>query len=258
MSTTPPRKGANRIADIPPDILEALSLGQISSATLTEGLAVDHYRLLCTVFSDVAPATQQKAIALQELGILRRMSSMGALLHEDMGSEALAVCITHPSDTVRGWACFIIGAHPSLPLAERLHAIQVLADDEHFGVREWAWMAIRPYLVAELAQAITLLTLWTQSPSERIRRFACEALRPRGVWCAHITAFKQDPQHALPILHALRADPSVYVQDSVANWLNDAGKDQPEWVHNLCTQWLAESPTTATQRICQRARRNLK
>lgn len=258
MSTTPTRKGANRIADIPPDILEALSLGQIPSATLTEGLALDHFRLLCTVFPALSPETQHKAQAFTELGILRRMAAMGNLLHEDVGATAFATCVQHPSDTVRGWACFMIGAQASLPLAERLIAIQPLADDEHFGVREWSWMAVRPYLVSELDSAIALLTAWTQSPSERVRRFACEALRPRGVWCAHIAAFKKEPQLALPILEALRADPSVYVQDSVANWLNDAGKDQPEWVQTLCTRWLAESPTDATQRICQRARRNLK
>ena len=257
MSTTPPRKGANRIADIPPDTLDALSLGKIPSATLTEGLAVDQYRLLCTVFPLLSPDILLKAHAFTELGILRRMVAMGTLLQVEVGNEALTTCIPHPSDTVRGWACFMIGAQASLPLVERLTAIRPLADDEHFGVREWAWMAVRPYLVNELDSAIALLTAWTQSPSERVRRFACEALRPRGVWCAHIAALKKEPQLALPILDALRADPSVYVQDSVANWLNDAGKDQPDWVQALCTRWLAESPTGATHRICQRALRNL-
>lgn len=258
MSTTPPRKGANRVADIPPDILEALSLGKISSATLTEGLAVDQYRLLCTVFPSLPPDVLHKAHAFTELGILRRMVAMGTLLQTEVGNDALTTCLAHLSDTVRGWACFMIGAQVPLPLDERLAAIRPLADDEHFGVREWSWMAVRPYLVNELDSAITLLTAWTASPSEWVRRFACEALRPRGVWCAHIAAFKKEPQLALPILEALRADPSVYVQDSVANWLNDAGKNQPNWVQALCTRWLAESPTDATQRICQRAQRNLK
>lgn len=258
MSTSSPRKGYTRSADIPPEIQQALSQGVMQSATLTEGLAVDQRQLLTQVFPELSAQGVTAAEAACQLGILKRMNAMGQLLLSEFGSEGLVRCQNHHSDTVRGWACFMIGAQSGLSLQERLIAIQPLADDEHFGVREWSWMAVRPHLVQDLAASIKDLTTWTASPSENIRRFASEALRPRGVWCAHITEFKQQPALALPILSPLCADPALYVQDSVANWLNDTAKDKPAWVTHLCEQWLQDSPVDATRRICQRAMRSLK
>lgn len=253
-----PRKGASRIADIPADVLAALSNGSMQSATLTEGLALDQSVLVRAVFPELSPKTWHAVDAACQLGILKRMAAMGAALLAELGETGIAQCKLHPADTVRGWACFMIGAQPQWSLQERLAAIEPLADDEHFGVREWAWMAVRPHLVQDLDFAIAQLSAWTVKPSERLRRFACEVLRPRGVWCAHIPALKREPQQLLPILHPLRADASVYVQDSVANWLNDAAKDQSGWVQALCAQWLADDASAATRRICQRARRSLK
>ncbi|WP_299998458.1 DNA alkylation repair protein [uncultured Cedecea sp.] len=258
MSQTLPRKGFSRTADIPSDILQALSQGTIPSATLTEGLALNQAQLLQAVFPALSKSTLAAANAACQLGILKRMQTISALLLKETGTEGINRCQTHGSDTVRGWACFMIGAQTGLALQTRLALIQPLADDEHFGVREWAWMAVRPHLVSNLTITVTCLSEWTRSPSERVRRFASESIRPRGVWCSHIAEFKQHPEQALPILSPLRADPSVYVQDSVANWLNDAAKDQPVWVSQLCEQWLLDSPTDATRRICQRALRNVK
>lgn len=258
MNSPVPRKGATRTADIAPDLFDALSRGELQTATLTEGLALDQALLLRTVFPGLSAPALKAAEAASQLGILKRMAGIGSVLLEELGPGGIDRCLTHGSDTVRGWACFMIGAQPALSLPARLAAIQPLADDAHFGVREWAWMAVRPHLAQQLGDAIELLAAWTAAPSERLRRFASEALRPRGVWCAHITALKQQPAQALPILSPLRADPSAYVQDSVANWLNDAAKDQPAWVRDLCSQWLQSEPAAATRRICQRAVRSLK
>ena len=250
------RKGATRAADIPADVLQALSRGEMQSATLSEGLAVDQAQLMRAVFPAL-PSQALKAVdAACELGVLKRMARIGELLWNELGDAGIEHCRRHGADTVRGWACFMIGAQPGLEVAARLAAIRPLADDAHFGVREWAWMAVRPHLVQELEASIALLARWTPEPSERLRRFASEALRPRGVWCAHIPALKRHPEQALPILSPLSADPSAYVQDSVANWLNDAAKDQPAWVRDTCAQWL-QTASDATRRICQRGQRSL-
>ncbi|ENO90485.1 hypothetical protein [Thauera linaloolentis] len=258
MSAQASRKGATRTADIPADVLHALSSGEIQSATLAECLALDHGRLLRMAFPGLPAQALDVAEAACGLGIVKRMAGIGEVLLQALGENGIDRCREHGSDTVRGWACFMIGMQPGLDLPARLTAIRPLADDAHFGVREWAWMAVRPHLARELDGAIELLAAWTASPSERLRRFASEALRPRGVWCAHIAALKLRPERGLPILLPLRADPSAYVQDSVANWLNDAAKDQPAWVQALCGQWLRDEPVAATRRICQRALRSIK
>ena len=244
------------IKDIDPDRLARLNAGEIEAATLTECLAVDFAALMRHVLPEIGADALSEMERGAATGISRRMSLAARVIGDALGSSALDRLAHHRSDTARGWACFMIGA-AEMPLAERLAAIRPYADDPHFGVREWSWMAVRPHLATELASAIALLGEWTASPSERLRRFASEAIRPRGVWCAHIGALRAEPELALPVLEPLRADPAAYVQNSVGNWLNDAGKDRPDWVKALCARWSAESPTQETARICKRALRSI-
>ena len=243
------------VADIAPARLALLNGGSVASATLTEGLAIDFAQLLSAAVPGIGAARLERMRALAAAGITKRMALAAQLLLE--ADVDLAQLQAHASDTVRGWVCFAIAAQAGWTLPQRLTAMRPLADDGHFGVREWTWLALRPHLAESLDEAIALLAPWTAEPSERLRRFACEALRPRGVWCAHLARLKEQPQLGLPLLLPLRADPAVYVQDSVANWLNDAAKSQPDWVRGLCAQWLQESPVAATVRICKRAQRSL-
>ncbi len=241
------------------EAVDALNNGLAQCKTLTECLAVDQSHLARAVLPKSAAKLFPAIDAAAKLGILKRMQTIGSVLRDQFGEEAfLEGYQGHVSDTVRGWACFVIGANDIDSLEEKLARISPLADDTHFGVREWAWVALRPHLMQDIDHSIELLTKWTASPSERIRRFASESLRPRGVWCPHIPSLKKDPSPGLALLNPLRADMSTYVQDSVSNWLNDAGKTSPEWVIEVCKKWQLKNPSPATQRICNRALRNLR
>jgi len=251
-----PKPAGRGVKDIAPERLAQLNAGE-PAATLTECLAVDFAALMQAVAPQAGAAAVASMRAQAGLGISRRMALAAHILGERLGPDGFEVLKTHRCDTVRGWACFMAGAMPAGTLGARLDLIRPLADDAHFGVREWAWLALREHLAAQLQEALRLLQPWTSEPSERLRRFACESLRPRGVWCAHIAALKSDPGLALPLLEALRADPAVYVQDSVANWLNDASKSRPDWVREVCARWSAGRPAAATERICKRALRSI-
>lgn len=232
--------------------------GLAEARTLGEILAVDHAELLGHVLPDASVAVREAVREAQSLGILARMQAIGAVLGEHIGEGGCRALTRHHSDTVRGWGWFALAElHRDAAPADLVALLRPAADDPHFGVREWAWLSVRPLLAARLAPSIAALAALTSDPSERVRRFACEALRPRGVWAAHIPALKNDPGQGVPVLEPLRADPSKYVQDSVGNWINDAAKTAPEWAIDLTDRWLRESPVDATERIVRRGRRSL-
>jgi 3-methyladenine DNA glycosylase AlkC len=253
------RKGAVKRSAIPSDILQALNHGHIATVNLVEGLAIDFNVLLAAV---TQPLGLPPVTIDPNTGITQRMQQAAQALYAHGGPMVLDWCMAHPSDTVQGWACYMVGqCQPTLTLPQQLEQLQPPANSNHFAVREWAWLACRPAIVANPLQAVTALMPWAEHAEPNLRRFASESTRPRGVWCAHINMFKQQPQLALPLLNPLFADTSRYVQLSVGNWLNDAGKTQPQWVTALCQQWLASVPKSSqhpTQAIVQRALRNIK
>jgi 3-methyladenine DNA glycosylase AlkC len=246
--------------------LQAPNVGAVPTVNLNEFLAIDLQALVLAVVADIGlePAHERLQDMLAMLGSFKPMKRHGLIAHAlyDMTAQSAnpdAVAqrlVTHPSDVARGWACDWV-RYSRWPLARQLQAQQRFAADPHFGVREMAWMAVRDEVVAHLDEALDLLEPWVHDGQAYIRRFASELTRPKGVWCAPIRVLQTEPQRALHLLEALRADPDRYVQNSVANWLNDASKVQGPWVESVCVRWLQESPCVATQYIVRRARRTI-
>lgn len=261
------RKGARRIAEIGPAILRGLEAGTLSTANLVECLAVDQFRLAASVLPEMGlaecvPKLEAARKGLAKLTAIKAMMLIGGVLQSHLGEQATSKkafgnLATHSSDLVRNWGAVIVGATPFPSLEERFAAIRPFANDPHFGVRELAWMVVRPAVAENLEQAIVLLTAWSNLPEENLRRFACELTRPRGVWCKHLEPLKKKPALGLSILEPLRSDPAKYVRDSLGNWLNDAAKSDPVWVENLCKRWKKESPTPETLYVIKRALRSI-
>lgn len=252
---TSKRKGASKLVDVTPKIKAALESGKLETATLVEGLSIDFATLLGNVFPELSENAESAIDA--KAGVTKRMLMVAEMIHETKGVTALDVLCEHESDTVRGWGAYLISLAPNQSLKQRLMRIRKLADDSHFGVREWAWLALRPHIVEAPEVAIQLLTPLTKNRSPNLRRFAVESVRPRGVWCSHIAILKSSPNLGIALLEPLKNDTNRYVQDSVANWLNDAGKSQPTWVIDLCRRWEKEPHSSATDYIIKRALRNL-
>lgn len=246
-----------RQSEIPARVRAELDAGTRAAADLAEILAVDFLALMRSAVPQVARAATRSLEDVAGAGITARMAVAGDILRDAVDDDGLRALARHPSDTVRGWVAYALGQKRDVPLELRLARMRPFADDGHFGVREWAWLAVRPEVADDPLEAIRVLTSWTGEAAANLRRFAVEATRPRGVWSRHIPALKDRPECGLPLIEPLRSDVSRYVQDSVSNWLNDAAKSRPSWVQALCRSWSKASLSSETLRICRRAVRSL-
>ena len=101
-----------------------------------------------------------------------------------------------------------------------------------------AEFSVRAYLEKHPARTLALLREWTRDPSEHVRRLVSEGTRPRLPWAPRLRAFQKDPRPVIELLELLKDDPSLYVRRSVANNLNDIGKDHPDLLVATAKRWL--------------------
>lgn len=98
--------------------------------------------------------------------------------------------------------------------------------------------SMRTFLIQEPRRTVKRLKEWTKDASPHVRRLCSEGSRPRLPWAERIPSFMKDPTPCLPILEALKDDPSLYVRRSVANHLGDIAKDNPAIALGICERWL--------------------
>lgn len=183
---------------------------------------------------------------LEPLSIMERVRHIADALHAGLPSDyakalkivrAIAPRLTHSFQAI---AATEFVARQGLGDYER--SMEALADLTRFGSAEFA---IRPFLAADPGRTLAQMLRWMEDENEHVRRLASEGGRPRLPWASRVPALKGDPTLAAPILDALRSDPSPYVRKSVANHLNDIGKDRPDWLVDHLQGWEPQAPETA-------------
>ena len=98
--------------------------------------------------------------------------------------------------------------------------------------------SIRAFLERHPDATLARLREWTRDASPHVRRLVSEGTRPRLPWAPRLRAFQKDPRPVLDLLELLKDDSELYVRRSVANNLNDIGKDHPALVVTVAKRWL--------------------
>ncbi|MFC0248219.1 DNA alkylation repair protein [Citricoccus parietis] len=105
--------------------------------------------------------------------------------------------------------------------------------------------SLRTLLRHDLPRGLEIITGWTDSADEHVRRLASEGTRPYLPWAVRVPGITAHPGVTVPLLEALYRDPSEYVRRSVANHLNDLSRDAPNLVVETAQRWLDHpEPTT--------------
>ena len=121
------------------------------------------------------------------------------------------------------------------------HFDEAMAFQYQLTQRFTAEFSIRPFLEQHPEATLKLLRTWVSDASPHVRRLVSEGTRPRLPWAPRLRGFQADPRPVLELLELLKDDPELYVRRSVANNLNDIGKDHPELLLETAARWLKKA-----------------
>lgn len=211
---------------------------------------------IAAAISNVHPAFDQRAFladALDEfddLELTPRARRIGQALGRHLPSdydEAIRILMASLPANVEGaqltgMAAFFYAPHVHFVAEFGLeHWEASMAAQHELTKRFTAEYSIRAFIEREPERTLARLRAWTKDPSDDVRRLVSEGTRPRLPWAPRLRRFQEDPAPVLELLELLKDDPSLYVRRSVANNLNDIGKDHPEILVETCRRWLKDA-----------------
>jgi 3-methyladenine DNA glycosylase AlkC len=211
-------KLAVAVASVRPDAVADAIVARVFDAEWPERELKQRIRHIAAVLRQYLPPDFPVALA-----VLRRAAT-GA---DELGFTAMAF-----NDFVEAFGVEYPGAS--------------LAALEQFTTLVSAEFAVRPFIERYPDLLFAQLLTWTRHEDWRVRRLASEGSRPRLPWGIGLRSLQHDPSPILPVLSALRSDPSEDVRRSVANSLNDISKDHPDVVVEVLRSWQDGSSETNT------------
>lgn len=212
------------------------------------------------------PSLQAAGDGLQGLALRERADLLRDALLADIpgGYQDLArvVRAAAGSEEFTGWliwpvtsavAAKAVEAGPAADAAAFEDALALLAE---LTPRLTSEFAVRVLLRHDLDRALSVISAWTDSPDEHVRRLASEGTRPYLPWSIRVPEILARPGSTIALLDALYRDESGYVRRSVANHLNDLSRDHPELVTSTARRWLKD-PAPHTAALVRHALRTL-
>jgi 3-methyladenine DNA glycosylase AlkC len=122
------------------------------------------------------------------------------------------------------------------------HFEESMAAQYEITKRFTAEFSIRPFLEKYPAESLARLRKWAVDEDHHVRRLVSEGTRTRLPWAGRLRDFQRDPSPIVALLELLKDDESLYVRRSVANNLNDIGKDHPKLLTDIAARWMKDAP----------------
>lgn len=223
------------------------------SEPLKNQYGADVPRAIATMISAVYPGFRSAAFlsdvlaGYDALELMPRGKKIAQTLRRHLPDDyerALAILLDsldqpHGRDPKQSLASFLYLPHTLFVAEFGLAHVEASMRAQHALTQRFtAEFSIRPFLVQHPEVTLRQLEKWASDPNAHVRRLVSEGTRPRLPWAPRLRQFQADPSPVLALLELLKDDPELYVRRSVANNLNDIGKDHPELLTRVAKAWL--------------------